>query len=48
VEAELTEALGFDVELRTGRGEAGELRLRYTTLDQLEYLRRRLLSRPGR
>jgi ParB family chromosome partitioning protein len=48
VEAELTEALGLDVELRTGRGEAGELRLRYTTLDQLEYLRRRLLSRPGR
>jgi ParB family chromosome partitioning protein len=48
VEAELTEALGYDVELRTGRGEAGELRLRYTTLDQLEYLRRRLLSRPGR
>jgi len=48
VEAELTEALGLDVELRAGRGEAGELRLRYTTLDQLEYLRRRLLSRARR
>jgi ParB family chromosome partitioning protein len=47
VEAELTEALGLDVEIRAGRGEAGELRLRYTTLDQLEYLRRRLISRPG-
>jgi ParB family chromosome partitioning protein len=44
VEAELKDALGLDVELRAGRGEAGELRLRYTTLDQLEYLRRRLLS----
>jgi ParB family chromosome partitioning protein len=48
VEVELTEALGLDVEIRAGRGEAGELRLRYTTLDQLEYLRRRLISRPGR
>jgi ParB family chromosome partitioning protein len=48
VEAELKEALGLDVELRAGHGEAGELRLRYTTLDQLEYLRRRLLSRPRR
>ncbi len=48
VEAELKDALGLDVELRAGRGEAGELRLRYTTLDQLEYLRRRLLSRARR
>jgi len=44
-ETELKDALGLDVEIRAGRGEAGELRLRYTTLDQLEYLRRRLLSR---
>lgn len=44
-EAELHEALGLDVEIKRGRGEKGELRIRYTTLDQLEDLRHRLLRR---
>jgi ParB family chromosome partitioning protein len=44
-EAELHEALGLDVEIKKGKGERGELRIRYTTLDQLEDLRRRLLRR---
>lgn len=48
VEAELKESLGLDTEIRPGRGEAGELRIRYATLDQLEDLRRRLLSRSRR
>lgn len=46
-EAELKEALGLDVELRTKRGEKGELRIRYSSLDQLEDLRHRLLKRPN-
>jgi ParB family chromosome partitioning protein len=45
-EAELTEALGLKVEIKRGRNEKGELRIRYTTLDQLEDLRHRLLRRP--
>lgn len=44
-EAELHEALGLDVEIRKGKGEKGELRIRYATLDQLEELRHRLLRR---
>jgi len=44
-ESELKEALGLDVDIRFGRGEKGELRIRYTTLDQLEDLRHRLLRR---
>ena len=44
-EAELHEALGLDVEIRKGKGEKGELRIRYATLDQLEDVRRRLLRR---
>jgi ParB family chromosome partitioning protein len=44
-EAELTEALGLGVEIKKGKGEKGELRIRYTTLDQLEDLRHRLLRR---
>ncbi len=46
-ETELKEALGLDVDIRTGRGEKGELRIRYATLDQLEDLRHRLLRRSG-
>jgi ParB family chromosome partitioning protein len=46
-EAELKEALGLDVDIRSRRGEKGELRIRYTSLDQLEDLRHRLLRRPG-
>jgi ParB family chromosome partitioning protein len=45
-ESELHEALGLDVEIRRGKGEKGELRIRYATLDQLEDVRRRLLRRP--
>ncbi len=44
-EAELADALGLDVEIKTGRGEKGELRIRYTNLDQLEEVRHRLLRR---
>jgi ParB family transcriptional regulator, chromosome partitioning protein len=44
-ESELHEALGLDVEIRKGKGEKGELRIRYATLDQLEELRQRLLRR---
>ena len=47
-ESELHEALGLDVEIRKGKGEKGELRIRYATLDQLEDVRHRLLRRPGR
>ena len=46
-ESELHEALGLDVEIiRKGKGEKGELRIRYATLDQLEDVRHRLLRRP--
>ena len=45
-ESELHEALGLDVEIKKGKGEKGELRIRYTTLDQLEDVRHRLLRRP--
>jgi ParB family chromosome partitioning protein len=44
-ESELADALGLGVEIRSGRGEAGELRIRYASLDQLEDVRRRLLRR---
>ena len=46
-ESELKEALGLDVDIRSGSGEKGELRIRYTNLDQLEDLRLRLLRRPA-
>lgn len=44
-ELELHEALGLEVEIRKGKGEKGELRIRYATLDQLEEVRHRLLRR---
>ena len=48
-ELELSDALGLGVEIkRQGKGEKGELRIRYTSLDQLEDLRHRLLRKPGR
>ena len=46
-ESELHEALGLDVEIKKGKGEKGELRIRYATLDQLEDVRLRLLRRPS-
>ena len=36
-----------DVEIRAGRGETGELRIRYASLDQLEDVRRQLLRHRG-
>ena len=48
VESELREALGLEVEIRKGKGEKGELRIRYATLDQLEEVRHRLLRRSSR
>lgn len=47
-ESELSEALGLKVEIRRGKKEKGELRIRYATFDQLEDLRHRLLRRPSR
>jgi ParB family transcriptional regulator, chromosome partitioning protein len=44
-EAELCETLGLEVEIRKGKGEKGELRIRYATLEQLEEIRHRLLRR---
>jgi len=44
-EAELSEVLGLAVEIRPGKGEKGELRIRYANLDQLEHVRRKLMRR---
>jgi len=44
-ESELSEALGLDVNIKSGRGETGELRIRYSNLDQLEDVRHRLMRR---
>jgi ParB family chromosome partitioning protein len=46
-EAELADALGLDVEIRAGKGETGELRIRYASLDQLEDVRQQLLRHRG-
>lgn len=43
-ESELGDALGLGVEIVTGKGEKGELRIAYSTLEQFEELRRRLLK----
>jgi len=47
-ETELHEALGLKVEIKPGRGERGELRIRYANFDQFEDIRKRLMRRPGR
>ena len=47
-EKELHEALGLNVEIKPGRGEKGELRIRYTNFDQFEEIRARLMRRPDR
>ncbi len=44
VERELSDALGLKVVINPGAGEAGELRVRYRTLEQLDAVRDRLLS----
>lgn len=45
-ESELHDALGLKVEIKPGRGERGELRIRYTNFDQFEDIRTRLMRRP--
>jgi ParB family transcriptional regulator, chromosome partitioning protein len=45
-ESELHDALGLKVEIKPGRGEKGELRIRYTNFDQFEDIRMRLMRRP--
>jgi ParB family chromosome partitioning protein len=45
VESELRDALGLAVEIRKGKGEKGELRIRYTTFEQLDEVYRRLVRR---
>lgn len=47
-ESELHDVLGLKVEIKPGRGERGELRIRYTNFDQFEDLRKRLMRQPGR
>jgi ParB family chromosome partitioning protein len=47
-ETELHDALGLMVEIKPGRGEKGELRIRYTSFDQFEDIRTRLMRRPSR
>jgi len=47
-ENELHEALGLNVEIKPGRGEKGELRIRYANFDQFEDIRARLMRRPSR
>jgi ParB family chromosome partitioning protein len=43
-ESELSDALGLSVTIQIRRGEAGELRIAYRNLDQLNEVRRRLLK----
>lgn len=45
-ESELHDALGLNIEIKSGRGERGELRIRYTNFDQFEDIRQRLMRRP--
>ena len=45
-EKELAEALGLAVAIQSGRGESGEVRIRYSSLDQFDEIRTRLLTRP--
>ena len=47
-ETELHDALGLNVEIKPGRGEKGELRIRYANFDQFEDMRDRLMRRPER
>ncbi len=47
-ERELSDALGLGVSMISGKGEKGELRIAFSTLDQFEDLRRRLLKAPGK
>ncbi len=44
VETELSEVLGLTVDIASGKGEAGELRIRYSSLEQFESVRNRLMK----
>jgi len=44
-EKELTDALGLKCQVKLGSGENGELRIRYTTFEQLDEIRNRLLKK---
>ena len=46
VERELTDALGLNVKLIARKGEKGEVRIAYSTLEQFEGVRRKLLKTP--
>ena len=46
MERELSDALGLNVSLHSGKGEKGEVRIAYSTLEQFEDVRRRLLKTP--
>jgi ParB family chromosome partitioning protein len=43
-EREMADALGLNVEIAPGKGEAGEIIIRYRTLDQLETVRKKLIA----
>jgi ParB family chromosome partitioning protein len=47
-ERELSDALGLKVSMVSGKGEKGELRIAYSTLEQFEDVRRRLLKTLGK
>lgn len=44
-QTEIADALGLAVEIKPGKGEKGEIRIRYRTLDQFEDVRARLLAK---
>jgi len=43
-EREMADALGLAVEVAPGKGEAGEIIIRYRSLEQFETVRKRLIS----
>ena len=43
-EKEVSEAIGLKTEIKKGSGEAGVLKIRYRTYDQLEYIKQRLIN----
>jgi ParB family transcriptional regulator, chromosome partitioning protein len=43
-EREMTDALGLAVEIAPGKGEAGEIIIRYRSLEQLEVVRKKLIA----
>lgn len=42
LETRLADVLGLKVAIRTGRGEAGEITIRYASLEQLEHIQKKL------